>query len=300
VSAFKLAASLLLAAAAFAGGGASAQRAEWAAGPVAPQQQLADERRIETALGALRPQRRGVVDAYVVVVSLDSDAVFGREAREAGRVLGRRFDAAGRTIVLANDEGRARGDARGSPHHLALALARAAELMDLSEDVLVLYSTGHGIEGDGLTYRDVERGAGLISPSRLADMLGTLGIRNRLVILQACFSGQFVPMLASPTSIVATAAAADRTSFGCRAANDWTLYGDALINHALRQPAPLAESIRAAHRRIAGAEQQAGLQPSNPQLSIGANTAGWLNALEARAPKVASNPVGRPATAADL
>ena len=37
----------------------------------------------------------GVVDAYVVVAALDADPVFNREAREAGRVLARRFDAAG-------------------------------------------------------------------------------------------------------------------------------------------------------------------------------------------------------------
>ena len=46
------------------------------------------------ALATLQPQRKGVVDAYVVTVGLDSDPVFGREAREAGKVLSRRYDAA--------------------------------------------------------------------------------------------------------------------------------------------------------------------------------------------------------------
>jgi hypothetical protein len=62
---------------------------------------LAEYRRVDRALGALQPQRKGVIDAYVVAVALDSDPVFGREAREAGRVLSRRYGAAGRTIVLA-------------------------------------------------------------------------------------------------------------------------------------------------------------------------------------------------------
>ena len=70
---------------------------------------------LHDALAGLKPQRPGVVDAYVVVAALDTDPVFDREAREAGRVLASRFDAAGRTIVLAEDEGSDRADAPATP-----------------------------------------------------------------------------------------------------------------------------------------------------------------------------------------
>ncbi|PTS72191.1 peptidase C13, partial [Sphingomonas sp. HMWF008] len=43
-----------------------------------PQNELAEHRRLNRALARLAPQRKGVVDAYVVSVGLDSDAVFGR------------------------------------------------------------------------------------------------------------------------------------------------------------------------------------------------------------------------------
>jgi len=213
-------------------------RGEWVALPEPATQQLAEHRRLTAALDALKPQRTGVVDAYVVVVALDGDPVFGREAREAGRVLASRFDAVGRTLVLANDEGASKADGPGSPHSLALALARVAELMDRNEDVLVLYSTSHGVPNEGLVYKDLARGAGIISPARLADILEPLGFKNRLIMLQACYSGQFVPALRASGTVVVTAAADDRSSFGCQAGNDWTLFGDALINHALRQPLP--------------------------------------------------------------
>ena len=257
-------------------------------------QQLEDHRRITAALDRLRPQRPGTVDAYVVVVALDSDPVFSREAREAGRVLSSRFDAAGRTLVLANDEGQQVADAPGSPHVLAVALARVAEVMDRNEDVLLLYSTSHGQHDVGLVYKDVARGVGVISPGRLAGLLAPLGIRNRLLILQACYSGQFVPALRGPTTIVVTASAEDRSSFGCQAGNDWTLFGDALINHAMRQPLPFDLQLRRANALIAAAEEQAKLPASNPQVSVGSETSAWLNALELRAPKVASVPVGSP------
>ncbi len=71
---------------------------------------LADSRKLNIVLNSLQPQREALVDAYVVSVALDSDPVFGREAREAGKVLSRRFDAAGRTIVLAGSTGPCRAN----------------------------------------------------------------------------------------------------------------------------------------------------------------------------------------------
>jgi hypothetical protein len=235
-----------------------------------------------------------VVDAYVVVVALDADPVFNREAREAGRVLSRRFGADGRTIVLAADDGPSKASAPGSINHLAIALAATAEVMDRNEDVLVLYSTSHGHPTGGLVYKDVARGIGALPPPKLAQLIDAPGFRNRLLIIQACYSGQFVEPLAAERTIVATASTADRPSFGCSAGNDWTLYGHALINLAMREPQPLEAQFRRAAEIVAEEEQKAGLPPSNPQLSIGGATSGWLKALEARAPKVATKPVGEP------
>lgn len=253
----------------------------------------ADQQRTEQAIARLQPQREGVVDAYVVVVALDSDPVFNREAREAGRVLARRFDAVGRTLVLAGDEGADKGDAPGTPRDLAIALQGISRLMDRQEDVLVLYSTSHGVPREGIVFKDAVRGMGLISPDRFARGMDSLGFKNRLIMLQACYSGQFVPVLEQPGTIVVTAAADDRSSFGCQAGNDWTLFGTALINHAFRQPLPLDIQFRRAIALIATAESKAELQPSNPQVSIGGDTAGWVKALDAREPKTGTSPVGQ-------
>ncbi len=124
-------------------------------------------------------------------------------------------------------------------------------------------------------------------------MLNELGFKNRLLMLQACFSGQFVPPLANSNTIVVTAAAEDRSSFGCEAGNDWTFFGDALVNHALRQPLPLDVQLRRATALIAAAEERDHLLPSNPQVSMGSDTAKWLDQLDAREPKSGSTPVGQ-------
>ena len=261
-----------------------------------PGWQLAEHRRLDRALTALQPQRKGVVDAYVLVAGLDSDPVFGREAREAGKVLSRRYDAAGRTIVLAGPDGRGADTlARGSPDNIAAALARIAELIDKTEDVLVLYTTSHGAPY-GIVYEDGDAGVGAVAPVRLAAMLTTLGLKRRLVIVSACYSGVFVAPLASADGVVMTAAAADRSSFGCEADSDWTFFGDALINHALRKDQPFAAAAKEATTLITKWETQGKLRASNPKLAIGARAARWLGPLESRTPKGATTPVGRPAT----
>ena len=260
-----------------------------------PADELAEHRRIDRVLAALAPQRKGVVDAYVVSVALDSDGNFSREAREAGQVLARRYDAAGRTITLAGPDGKGGIDLpRGSPAHLALVLARIAEIMDKREDVLVLYSTSHGAR-IGVVYNDGDNGFGIISPVRLAAMLDGLGIKRRLVIVSACYSGSFVPALSDDDSAVLTASVGDRTSFGCQADSDWTFFGDALINHALRKAQPLDVAASEAARLVSEWEAKGNLTPSLPQSFIGDRAKQWLAALDKRTPKAATTPVGVPA-----
>jgi hypothetical protein len=260
-----------------------------------PAAELAEHRKLTRALAGLLPQRAGTVDAYVISIALDSDPVFGREARVAGTVLATRYGAQGHTIVLAGTDGRAPSNLpRGSPETFGIALARIAELMNKNEDVLVVYTSSHGTPF-GLYYNDADNGYGAISPNRLHDLLDGLGIRNRLLILSACFSGVFVPRLQSDTTAIVTAASADRTSFGCAAENDWTFFGDAMINHALRKPQALRAAFTEANTLISSWEAQFPVRPSQPQVNIGAGAERWLAALDRRLPPTASQPVGRPA-----
>ena len=252
------------------------------------------QRRLDAALAALQPHTPGTPDAYVLTIALDSDPVFAREAREAARVLGARYGADGRTLVLAGPDG-VRDDApHGSITALVLALSHIGSLMDASEDVLVLYTTSHGMDL-GLAYHYGDTGYGILSPARLKAALEEAGIRRRVLILSACYSGVFVPALATPDTAILTAAASTRTSFGCAAENDWTFFGDALINRALRQPVSLDVAARMAGRSVAEWEARSRFLASLPQVSIGAQVKDWLPQIEARMPRQASAPVGRPA-----
>lgn len=256
---------------------------------------LAQHEKLTAALGKIAPQRKGIVDAYVVVIGLDSDPVFKKETAETLNVLERRFGASNRSLQLTAGSGTNGNDApQGSPAHLAIALGAIAKKMDLKEDILVLYATTHGDGKLGLVYRDGDNGFGMIAPKRMKDLLDDLGVRRRVLLLSACYSGVFVSELSNKDSVIITAASSRRPSFGCRPANDWTFFGDALINNAMRKPQPLAKAAEEATSLITLWESKMGLQPSNPQVSIGDDTGPWLAALEAQMPKTETPKVGRP------
>lgn len=257
---------------------------------------LAQHKKLNAALGKIAPQRKGVVDAYIVVIGLDSDPVFKKETAEVLNVLQRRYGATARSIRLAAGSGTNEADApQGSPTNLAIVLASIAAKMDLDEDVLVLYSTSHGSKELGLVYRDGEEGFGMIAPKRLKLLLDELNFKRRILLLSACYSGIFVPELADDDSVILTAASSNRPSFGCTPGNDWTFFGDALVNHAMRKSQPMAKAAEEATALISMWEAKLGLEPSNPQVSIGEDTAKWLAALDTQMPTTETPKVGRPA-----
>jgi Peptidase C13 family len=257
---------------------------------------LAQHQRLATAIAALQPQRPGTVDVYVVSIGLDSDPVFGREAGQAAIVLGRRYNAAGRIILLtAGADDKASGTPQGSPPNLATALAAVAGKMNLREDVLILFATTHGDPNSGLAYRDGNNGIGMIAPLRLASLLDGLGFERRMILLSACYAGVFLPLLTNENSVIVTAAASNRTSFGCTPGNDWTFFGDALINNGLRKAQPFDKATEEAVALIAKWEASKQLLASRPQTFVGDKANVWLGPLEARMPKTETPKVGKAA-----
>lgn len=249
-------------------------------------------KRLAAAIVAVQPHRPGVVDSYVLSVGFNSDPVFQREAAEAAKVLSRRYKAVGRTISMA-----AGSDLlpQGSPDNLAAALDAISKKMNPAEDVLILFVTTHGSPDGGLIYQDGETGVGAVGPQRLSSLLEQYGFKRQMVILSACFAGIFVPALYGEEHVTVTAASAEKTSFGCVPSNDWTFFGDAFINNAMRKPQPLIKAVDEAMVMIKGWETQYKLDPSQPQIYLGSKADSWLTLLDSRAPKTASPKVGKPA-----
>jgi hypothetical protein len=108
-----------------------------------------------------------------------------------------------------------------------------------------------------------------LTPAMLKGMLDRSGIKQRIVVVSACHSGSFIPTLANANTLVIAAARADRTSFGCADKRQWTYFGDAYFNRALRQETSFRKAFDRARRLIARWETKGRLVPSLPQIMGG-------------------------------
>src|SRR5690606_36942963 len=168
------------------------------------------------AIAALPPQRPGVPDLYAIGFAGDgSEAVFANEVRYFGRLVESRYGNGGRTLLLVNDPDSATDTPIASLTALRAALAGVAERMDPDEDVLLLFLTTHGSSEHELLVQLGELPLDQVTPAALAAALDESGIRWRIVVVSACYSGGYIEALADPYTLVLTAARPDRTSFGC-------------------------------------------------------------------------------------
>ena len=89
-----------------------------------------------------------------------------------------------------------------SKYHLRQSIAAFAARMD-ADDHLTIHLSMHG-KADGLLYSDLgER----LSPAQFATMIQPIPAEQRLVVVDACFSGAFVEALTIPGAFIATAKA---------------------------------------------------------------------------------------------
>jgi hypothetical protein len=100
-------------------------------------------------------------------------------------------------------------------------------------------------------------------------MLERTGVRRKVVVISACYSGVFIPRLANADTLVITAADANHASFGCEDKAKWTYFGDAFFNAALRRASNLKEAFFLARSLVSKRELREGFDPSNPQMAGG-------------------------------
>jgi len=190
--------------------------------------------------------------------------VFKREASGAAQVVAGRFGSGPINVQYNSKKGGA-----ATIETLAVSLQEAANGLDAENDVLFLILTSHGSPA-GLAVK-AGRLEQTLTPSNLADMLKRTGVRHKVVVISACYSGIFIPRLANPDVLVITAADADHSSFGCRDKAKWTYFGDAFFNVALRQANSPKDAFLVARALVQKRELHDHFEPSNPLMAGGAN-----------------------------
>ncbi len=239
---------------------------------------------IDARLQAMPAQRPGVPDLYAIGFAGDGrEDVFRNEVAYFETLASARLGADGRTIALVSHPDSLAATPRplATLDNLRRALAGVARAMDPEQDLLLLFMTAHGNRDHTLALHMPDRFDAALAPRQLREALDEAGVRNRVVVVSACFSGGFVPALASPDSVVMTAARRDRTSFGCGDTESATFFGRALLVEGLNRDGGLLEAFDYAKRQVSRRETMEGFQPSEPQLSVGGSILPRLQAWEA-------------------
>lgn len=195
--------------------------------------------------------------------------VFRHETESVRTLFDTRFSTSGRSLVLINNEDTALAQPIASRTSIAQALHTIAARMDRDKDVLFLFVTSHGSEDHEieLSFSPMELDA--ISPEWLRKTLDDTGIRHRVIVLSACYSGGFIPVLKDPDTLIVTASDASHPSFGCSDDADMTYFGRAFFDEALRHQNSLHAAFEASVAAISVRERADGFEASHPQWVIG-------------------------------
>src|SRR5262245_41339612 len=224
---------------------------------------------LERVLAPLRPIPGSEARLYFVgFAGYGDEAVFKREVLAVRDIFDDRFGTKGRSIALINHPSTTDEIPLADIANLDEVLQRIGKVMDRQRDTLFLFLTSHGEKGV-LAVKMLGLGLRQLRPAHLKMMLVRSGISKRVIVVSSCHSGSFIPGLADPNTLVITASHADRTSFGCEDRRQWTYFGDAYFNRALRQERSFRRAFERAKQQIAEWEAEDGLRPSLPQIGGG-------------------------------
>ncbi|WP_243040930.1 C13 family peptidase [Dyella sedimenti] len=250
----------------------------WPQQAPSPEQVIYSQRgMVRKALSGLGARVPGRPNLYVVAFGGDGgEDVFRNEAEYAAKLFPQRFGNSTHVMVLENNPASLEQRPLATWSNLEETLDGLAGTMKLDEDILLLYLTTHGDEDHTLLVDMDPLPLDQIGADDLADILGKHPFKWKVVVVNACYSGGFVPPLRGAGTLVITAARADRSSFGCGSDSDVTYFGKAWLVDALNRTPDFMEAFRQASGEIAQWEAKDRLTPSEPQMDVGSGIAGQL------------------------
>jgi Peptidase C13 family len=237
----------------------------------------------DKALDDIEDERRGVTDLYFIgFAPFAGEDVFRKDMEVARDLFDERFDTEGRSIVLINNPRTVLEQPLATVTNLRATLKEIGATIDRDDDVVMVYLESHGGRDYHLAADFPPLELAQLTPETLRASLDEADIKWRIIVVSACYSGGYIEPLKDPYTLVLTASASDRTSFGCGTESNATYFADALFQHALRFEDSFVKAFEQARERIAAREEEQKVSPpSDPQIYIGDEMAAKLPKLEA-------------------
>ncbi len=222
---------------------------------------------LQQTLDSLQASNPEKTELYsLVVAGYGTEEVFRRESKFIENLFTAQYNNRTTAIYLANSQRSLAEHPMATRTSIKAAIERIAERMDKNQDIFFLYITSHGsknktisLDHNGLALADIDA-------KWLGDLLKTTGIKHRVVVLSACFSGGFIDDISDENTLIMTAASAKKTSFGCADDSLFTYFGKAFFNESLKPGVDFEQAFYQARNLVEAWEKEQKITPSEPQI----------------------------------
>ena len=225
---------------------------------------------MKQALHQISAEDAAAVDIFAIGFAAYGDQdVFMREVESGLAILSERFSNDDKSLALINNRQSVLNKPLATRHNLQRGIRQIAAKMNLDQDIMLIFLSSHGNEDGSINVELGDLNLSDLDVATFRQYLDESHIYWRIIIISACFSGSFIDELKSPSTLIITAAAADKASFGCEHQRDWTYFGEAFFAQALPEHATIAASFEAAKQILGKRELAEGKEPSEPQMWMG-------------------------------
>ncbi len=222
---------------------------------------------LQFALDSLQASDPQKIELYsLVVAGYGTEEVFRRESKFIENLFNSQYGNRTTAIYLANSQRSLGEHPLATRTSISAAITRIAERMDKEQDIFFFYITSHGskdkqlsLNHNGLELVDIEA-------KWLGNLLKGTGIKHRVIVLSACYSGGFIDELKDAQSLIMTSAAADKTSFGCADDSLFTYFGRAYFQESLKPGVDFEQAFFEAKKLVSTWEKEQKITKSNPQI----------------------------------
>lgn len=242
---------------------------------------------LQQHLDGVQEQNPEQIELFFVGIAGDgSQGVFRREMDFVSTLFADEYEAKNKSISLINSPLSHREIPLATVTSIEKTLQDVAAKMDPENDILFLFMTSHGTQDFRLYLGQPGLELSWLAAEDLGKIVKSLPVKHKVVLVSACYSGGFVKPLKDDSTMVITAAEADKTSFGCSDRSTMTYFGEAFFKDALHQSESFVDAFYRARDIVKGREAKDGFENSNPLIykpkAIVAHLKKWREQLAAR------------------
>ncbi|MCC7328100.1 MAG: hypothetical protein IT521_14995 [Burkholderiales bacterium] len=239
---------------------------------------------LDSALENLLDQRSGQTDLYYVgFAPYARQDAYRTDAEAAQAVMNSHWGTTDRSLLLVNNPRTLVTTPFATVTNLREVLNEIGAIIDPEEDVVMVYLASRDAAEGRLSAYQPPLSLVELTPAGLKYLLDDAEIKWRIIVVSACYSGEFIEALADDYTLIVTDADVGHISFACEGRTPPTFFGDAFFVQGLGRSASFEAAFDRAKSQVAQRERDAGYAPpSSPQIFVGDEMAKKLKSLRER------------------